>query len=277
MPHRDPQRRGRLSSPDMSGRRMSQTTASGRLPSISASASRPVVHQLTTVPSSASRWTSDSPMIGSSSSRPTTRCSSDIGKLLPPRPAAELSFEVVRRRAASARRPARRRVPPPSDAPPRGRDRSRQRSAPAIRAPPGRRPYGSGSPGPESSIDDLQAPGLGSGRKGDLPALRRGATGIEEKVEHHLPHRKGGYRQLARKVVLPGEIDPLATHLGTDEEAQVFDVSRLQVALFAVRAVDRQRRANDIANATQTAVEQVDRGAADLRPCCHGPSACPAR
>ena len=72
----------------------------------------------------------------------------------------------------------------------------------------------------------------------------------------------GGF---AREPVFPGEIDLLAAHLRTDQEPQIVDVGGLKVALLAIGTVGGERGADDVADAAEAAVEEVDRRAANLR------------
>ena len=74
-------------------------------------------------------------------------------------------------------------------------------------------------------------------------------AGIEQQIERNLPNFHGTHRNALIDRALPLEINPEAPGLWTNQDAQIFQIRRSEVASILRQAVTGEKRPDNVADA----------------------------
>jgi hypothetical protein len=116
-----------------------------------------------------------------------------------------------------------------------------------------------------TAIDSRSPPLLTLNRPARLPGS---GPGVQEEVQRHLPHRRGGLAGKGRRACLhlPLQRQIAAVRLGLEQQPQVLEILGPQGLPGAVQPVLVQHRPRDIAQMPKTALHQFGRLAHDIGP-----------
>ena len=106
---------------------------------------------------------------------------------------------------------------------------------------------------------DSQLPGAVRCRNGDETAIRRGRARIQQQIERDLADRRAVDREWLDDAVIPLEMEVPRLALMLHEEAQIVEIDPGQNARLGAPLIGYEGRANDVANAGEPTLQEVQR------------------